>query len=121
MDGGLYGEMTTREPVRPMMLMTSPHLEDDAAVTAWKALTNRATVPTYWLEQPNSSHISFTISELLSPLLASSGFDHWAGLATVDRYLRDFFDRPLRRVETLVLGPSSGTSDVIWHTGHGVD
>lgn len=116
MDGGLYGAMTTAAPVRPMMLMTSPHPENDAAVAAWKALFARATtVPAYWLELPNSSHISFTISELLSPLLAPPGFDPRVGLATVDRYLRAFFDRYLLGEEALPLGPSVETTDVIWH------
>jgi dienelactone hydrolase len=116
MDGGLYGEMTRQAPVRPMMLMTSSQVDGVAeAVARWEALFARATVPSYWLELPNSSHISFTISELLSPLLAPEGFSPRAGLATVDRYLRAFFDRYLLGEETLPLGPSPETKDVIWH------
>ena len=73
--------------------------------------------PAYWLELPNSSHLSFTFSELLSPLLAPRGFDPRAGLRTVDKYLRAFFDTHLRGLPAAPLGPDAGDTDVEWRGG----
>jgi hypothetical protein len=71
---------------------------------------------TYWLELPGSTHLSFTMTQLLSPLLAPKGFDPRAGLHTVDMYLRAFFDAQLSAVKTLPLGPASVSLDVRWIT-----
>jgi predicted dienelactone hydrolase len=70
----------------------------------------------YWLELPNSTHYSFTFSQLLSPLLVPQGFEPRAGLRVVDKYLRAFFDTHLRSVPTRLLGPASRDTDVRWHT-----
>jgi hypothetical protein len=70
----------------------------------------------YWLELPNSSHLSFTFSQLLSPLLVPEGFEPRAGLRVVDKYLRAFFDLHLQGVDTRALGPKSGETDVRWRT-----
>jgi predicted dienelactone hydrolase len=115
MDGGLYGESETLPAVRPLLLMSSAEsVQYPEAVESWSSLIARATDAAYWLELPNSSHLSFTFSQLLSPLLAPPGFDPREGLLTVDTYLRAFFDRYLREMETLPLGPASGATDVRW-------
>jgi hypothetical protein len=71
---------------------------------ALESLIRRATGPAYWLELPNSSHLSFTFTQLLSPLLPPAGFDPRAGLLVVDTYLRAFFDTHLRGTDAPPLG-----------------
>jgi len=66
------------------------------------------------VELPGSTHYSFTITQLLSPLLVPKGFDPRAGLRIVDKYLRTFFDIHLRGMEKLPLEPASGQTDVRW-------
>jgi len=115
MDGGLYGKIVTEPAVRPLLLMSSAQsgqLPD--TIEKWKRMVANATAAAYWLELPGSTHLSFTITQLLSPLLVPKGFDPRAGLRIVDKYLRAFFDLHLRGVETLPLGPASGETDLRW-------
>ncbi len=85
-----------------------------AAAASRAALTERATAPAYWLELPNSSHLSVTFSELLSPLLAPPGFDPRAALLVVDTYPRAFFDTHPRGMEQPLLGPTATETDITW-------
>jgi predicted dienelactone hydrolase len=118
MDGGLYGETATLHAVRPLLLMTSAEsAQYMEAVDKWTSMIDNADAPAYWLELPNSTHFSFTITQLLSPLLAPDNFDPRGGLSVVDKYLRAFFDRHLRGVETLPLGSASAETDVRWISG----
>ncbi len=97
MDGGLYGESVTQPAVRPLLLMSSADSSRYTdTVEKWTHLIANATASAYWLELPGSSHLSFTFSQLLSPLLAPRGFEPRAGLRVVDKYLRAFFDTHLR-------------------------
>lgn len=115
MDGGLYGKIVKEPAVRPLLLMTSAHSHQlDYAVEKWKSLLAHAQAPAYWLELPNSSHLSFTITQLLSPLLVPKGYDPRAGLRITDKYLRTFFDIYLRGVKTTPLVPTSGEREVYW-------
>jgi predicted dienelactone hydrolase len=117
MDGGLYGQTLTQPSVRPLLLMTSAEsMQLSYAVKRWRQMIANADAPAYWLELPGSTHLSFTITQLLSPLLVPKGFDPRAGLHTVDKYLRAFFDTHLSDVKTLPLGPASGETDVRWIT-----
>lgn len=117
MDGGLYGGSTTMPAVRPLLLMSSADSNRyPSAIAGWTRLIASARADAYWLELPNSSHLSFTFSPLLSPLLAPQGFDPRGGLRTVDKYLRGFFDRYLRDTPTQPLGPASPDADVRWRT-----
>jgi predicted dienelactone hydrolase len=118
MDGGLYGGSVTQPAVRPLLLMTSADSGRlPGAVRRWTDLIANARGAAYWLELPNSSHLSFTFSELLSPLLAPQGFDPRAGLRVVDKYLRAFFDTHLRGAPAPRLGPGAGDTDVYWRGG----
>ena len=97
LDGGLYGGMLEQPATRPMLLVSSASSGgDDVARAAWRQAVDRAQGPASWLELPGSSHLSFTDSELLSPLLPPPGFEPRAGLAKVDHDLRLFFDTYLR-------------------------
>ena len=97
LDGGLYGGMVEQPAIRPMLLFSSGSSGgDDVAREKWRSAAERAQGPALWLELPGSSHLSFTDSELLSPLLPPSGFDPRAGLALIDHDLRLFFDTYLR-------------------------
>jgi predicted dienelactone hydrolase len=117
MDGGLYGDTLTRPAVRPLLLMTSTDSNQYAyAVENWTHLIANATDAAYWLELPHSSHLSFTFSQLLSPLLVPQGFDPHTGLRVVDKYLRAFFDAHLRRVATQGAGVVTEETDVHWHS-----
>lgn len=117
MDGGLYGGMVTAPAVRPLLLMSSTDSNRYPATMArWTSLIAHANAAAYWLELPNSTHLSFTFSQLLSPLLVPKGFEPRAGLRIVDTYLRAFFDLHLRGVDTRMLGSASGATDVRWHT-----
>jgi hypothetical protein len=68
----------------------------------------------YWLELPNSDHLSFTIIQLLSPILPPPGFDPYAGERIVDKYVRLFFDIQLRGADPKLLQPSPTVTDVRW-------
>lgn len=115
LDGGLYGAAASEPAPRPLMLMTSATSGDDARATAeWRNLVANADGAAYWLELPNSSHLSFTFTELLSPILTPSGFDPRAGLRTVDDHLRAFFDTHLRGLDAPLLQPGTRSPDVRW-------
>jgi hypothetical protein len=117
MDGGLYGGIATLPAVRPLLLMSSADSNRyPATVARWTHMIDQATKAAYWLELPNSTHLSFTFSQLLSPLLIPKGFEPRVGLGIVDKYLRAFFDLHLRGVDTRILGPASGETDVRWRT-----
>jgi dienelactone hydrolase len=97
LDGGLYGGIGRDLAVRPLLVISSADSAENAeAVAGWADLVERATAGATWLELPNSSHLSFTFSELLSPLLVPPGYDPRAGLQVVADHLRAFFDAELR-------------------------
>jgi len=79
-------------------------------------MVEQAKSEAYWLELPGSTHYSFTITQLLSPVLAPREFDPRAGLDTVHTYLRTFFDLHLRNGQTLPSEPVAGEADVRWLT-----
>lgn len=117
MDGGLYGKTATLPAVRPLLLMSSADSSRYPDTMAeWSHMISDATDSAYWLELPNSTHLSFTFSQLLSPLLVPQDYDPHAGLHTIDKYLRAFFDAHLRGISTQALGATSGETDVRWHT-----
>lgn len=117
MDGGLYGDTALLPAVRPLLLMTSADsAQYGETVSEWTQMITNATAPAYWLGLPDSTHLSFTLTQLLSPLLVPQNFDPYAGLRTIDNYLRAFFDLHLRDVETPLLEPASETNDVRWLT-----
>lgn len=117
MDGGLYGDSVTLPAVRPLLLMSSADSNRyPDTIAKWSQMVTNADNAAYWLELPNSTHFSFTFSQLLSPLLVPQDFDPRAGLRVVDKYLRAFFDLHLRGVETLPLGLDAGERDVRWMT-----
>jgi hypothetical protein len=117
MDGGLYGAIVTHAAIRPLLLMSSAESNQYSdAVEEWRHLVENANADAYWLELPNSTHFSFTITQLLSPILAPKNFDPRVGLQIIDVYVRAFFDRYLRRVETLPSNPQSYENDVHWLT-----
>lgn len=116
MDGALYGNSVIQPAVRPILLMTSADSSQYAdSVAEWSAMLANAADAVYWLELPNSTHFSFTITQLLSPLLVPENFDPRVGLSITDKYLRAFFDLHLRGVETFPLGQTDGGTDVDWH------
>jgi predicted dienelactone hydrolase len=97
LDGGLYGEIVTQPAVRPLLLMSSAESKQYTdTVDKWTRMVTNAHATAYWFELPDSTHYSFTITQLLSPLLAPEGFDPCAGLRIVDTQLRVFFDKHLR-------------------------
>ncbi|MBC7811991.1 MAG: hypothetical protein H7175_12630 [Burkholderiales bacterium] len=113
MDGGLYGDIKTQPSVRPMLLMTSAESgQFTDTVEEWTHMVENTNSTADWLELPGSTHFSFTITQLLSPLLVPEHFDPRAGLHVIDKYLRAFFDSHLRGAETL----PSGETDVRWLT-----
>ena len=117
LDGGLYGDSVTQPAIQPLLLMSSAESgQYQDTVGAWTRMIANANAAAYWLELPNSSHFSFTFSQLLSPLLVPQGFEPYSGLRVVDKYLRVFFDKHLRGVDTTLLGPASGATDVRWLT-----
>lgn len=117
MDGGLYGDSVILPAVRPLLLMSSADSNRyPNAIAKWTQLIANARTDAYWLELPNSNHLSFTFSQLLSPLLVPQDFDPRGGLDIVDKYLRGFFDRYLRNMPTQPLGPTSKDTDVRWRT-----
>lgn len=117
LDGGIYGDIRTLPAVRPLMLMTSAEsYENHEAVGAWRSMMDAATGPTYWLELPDSTHFSFTITQLLSPILVPPNFEPRAGLRATDKYLRMFFDLYVRENASVRLAPQADGSDVRWIT-----
>lgn len=117
MDGGLYGDIRNQPAVRPLMLMSSADSgQYTDTVEVWSHMVANANAAAYWLELPNSTHFSFTITQLLSPLLVPKNFDPRAGLHTIDTYLLAFFDLQLRGIETVPLEQTSGETDVHWFT-----
>ena len=114
-DGGLYGDMVTQPAVSPLMLMSSAESSQYTdTVEEWTRMIGNANAAAYWLEVPNSTHFSFTITQLLSPFLVPTDFDPRDGLHIMDKYLRAFFDLHLRGLESLPLGSSSAETDVRW-------
>lgn len=115
LDGALYGELVREPAVRPLLLITSAESYELAeTVTEWKQMMATVQTDAYWLELPGSNHYSFTILPLLSPLLTPRNFDARAGLGTVGKYVRAFFDENLRGVETFLFAPTAGEKDVRW-------
>lgn len=115
LDGGLYGDIVTLSTVRPLMLMTSAEsYENQEAVSAWRRMIAAATGPAYWLELPDSTHFSFTITQLLSPILVPQNFEPRDGLRVIDNYLRIFFDLYVRENASEHLVPDTDVSDVRW-------
>lgn len=117
LDGGLYGDTVTQPALRPLLLMSSADSSQyPDTVESWTHMIENANAAAYWLELPDSTHFSFTITQLLSPLLVPENFDPRIGLRTIDKYLSAFFDTHLRGIKTLPLRPSSETTDVNWFT-----
>ena len=117
LDGGLYGAIVNQPAVYPLLLMSSAESSQFAeTVEQWTRMIENASAEAYWLELPGSTHFSFTITQLLSPILAPEGFDPRAGLGILDRYLRAFFDVHLRGMETRPLQAASEESEVRWLT-----
>lgn len=115
LDGGLYGKLVDEPAVRPLLLMTSAEsYQLEEPVAKWQQMMANAQGIAYWLELPGSNHYSFTIVPLLSPLLAPQGMDVRAGLATTENYVRAFFDESLRGIESPLLEPGIGVTDVRW-------
>jgi predicted dienelactone hydrolase len=116
LDGGLYGAVMTEPAVRPILLMSSAESNQySEKMDEWTRMVENATADAYWLELPGSTHFSFTITQLLSPILAPKGFDPRAGLHIIDIYLRAFFDIHLRGVEPRP-EPVPGEMNVRWRT-----
>lgn len=115
MDGGLYGDIVSQPAVRPLLLMTSSGTASryPEVYQTWQQMVAAARDSAYWLELPNSTHYSYTVSQLLSPVLVPRNFDPRAGLAVVDRLLRAFFDRHLRGLAAPALDDADST-DVTW-------
>lgn len=114
LDGGLYGPVVTQPAVRPLLLMSSAESSQFTDTVAdWTHLITNAEAAAYWLELPGSTHFSFTITQMLSPILAPENFDPRAGLRTVDQYLRMFFDIHLRGEEAQGQ-PACAETDVRW-------
>lgn len=114
LDGGLYGKIVHEPAVRPLLLMSSADSSSQRAIDKWRLMIGNANADAYWLELPHSTHYSFTITQLLSPLLVPKGFDPRAGLHTIDKYLRAFFDLQLRGMQSEVLDSATKDSDVKW-------
>jgi predicted dienelactone hydrolase len=117
MDGGLYGLIVTEPADRPLLLMSSAESNQySETVEEWTRMVENANADAYWLELPGSTHFSFTITQLLSPILVPKDFDPRAGLHIVDTYLRTFFDLHLRGIRTLPVEPAPREADVRWFT-----
>ncbi len=116
LDGGLSAD-GSKAAFRPFMLMSSTESNQFSyAIQRWQKLITEAKAPAYWLELPGGNHYSFTILPLISPLISPQGFDIQAGLQTVARYTRAFFDLYLQGIQTDLLNSSLGATDVIWRT-----
>jgi predicted dienelactone hydrolase len=117
LDGGLYGQLLEQSAIRPLLLMTSAESSQyTATVEEWTRLVTKANDDAYWLEIPGSTHLSFTITQLLSPVLAPENFDPRAGLQIIDKYLRLFFDLHLRDHDAMNARLGCGEGDVRWLT-----
>ena len=117
MDGGLYGKIVSQPAVRPLLLMSSAESNQyTKAIEEWRSMVEQANADAYWLEVPGSTHYSFTITQLLSPVLAPRDFDPRAGLDTVHTYLRTFFDLHLRGRRMLLPEAAARAADVRWLT-----
>lgn len=117
MDGGLYGAIVSQPAVRPLLLMSSAESDQYEDTTEeWTRMIENANAPAYWLELPGSTHFSFTITQLLSPILAPKDFDPRAGLQIIATYLRIFFDVHLRSMEIPSWEPANEGTDVRWLT-----
>ncbi|HYF66395.1 MAG TPA: hypothetical protein VD886_26440 [Herpetosiphonaceae bacterium] len=117
LDGGLYGGIAREPATRPLLLMTSAESNRyQEAIDGWAALIDNAQADAAWLELPGSNHLSFTITQLLSPILVPAGFDPRAGLATAGAYLGAFFDAHLRGIDSPLLHPQPGAADVRWRS-----
>ncbi|MEZ5308623.1 MAG: hypothetical protein R2684_15875 [Pyrinomonadaceae bacterium] len=117
MDGGLYGDIRTQPAVRPLLLMNSSESSrNKEAVERWTHMIGNANATAYWLELPNSTHFSFTITQLLSPVLVPKNFDPSVGLHTIDKHLLAFFDLHLRDKKTVPIEQTSGETEVRWLT-----
>lgn len=115
LDGGLYGATAALPAVRPFLLMSSTDSNQyPYAITKWTALLTHAAADAYWLEVPNSSHLSFTFSQLFSPLLVPAGYEPRAGLSLIDRYLRAFFTAYLGDGSGDRFAQTLGNTDVSW-------
>jgi predicted dienelactone hydrolase len=100
LDGALYGENLTQPALRPLLLMTSAdsnRLHD--TVAEWNHLITTAATAE-WIELPHSTHLSFTLIQLLSPLLVPQGYDPYRGLHTIDQQLLRFFNTHLPPLPT---------------------
>ena len=63
MDGGLYGGIVNLPAVRPLLLMSSADSNRyPETVAKWTHMITNTTDAAYWLELPNSTHLSFTFS-----------------------------------------------------------
>lgn len=117
LDGGLYGAIVNQPAVRPLLLMSSAESNQYAeTIEEWRRMIENANAEAYWLELPGSTHFSFTITQLLSPILAPKDFHPRAGLRIVDTYLRTFFDIYLRGMKTPEIDSASEETDVRWLT-----
>lgn len=115
LDGGLYGESVTKPAIRPLLLMTSAESSQlPVPMAEWTQLIKQTRTPAYWVELPQSNHLSFTFIQLLSPLLIPQGFEPRAGLRVVDEYLRAFFDHHLRDIESPLLTADADATKVHW-------
>jgi predicted dienelactone hydrolase len=116
LDGGLSAALLP-PALRPFMLMSATETNKFSyAIERWQKLLTQAKAPAYWLELPGSNHYSFTILPLISPLASPRDFDIQAGLQTVAKYTRAFFDLYLQGTQTDLLSSSLGETDVIWRT-----
>lgn len=114
MDGALYGDMLSLPAVRPLLLISADESNDyTEAIQAWERAVAMTTADAYWLELPGSNHLSFTLSHLITPVLAPPGFDTRAGLSVIERYLRAFFDVYLRGDDVQRLA-QTGDDSVRW-------
>jgi predicted dienelactone hydrolase len=117
LDGGMTSTGASKPAVRPVMLISSSDSNQFAStMQRWTQLISTSTAPAYWIELLGGDHYSLTIVPLLSPLLAPRVFDVRAGLRTVDKYTRTFFDLHLRGIKTQLLRPTSVAAEVRWHS-----
>ncbi|WP_110517959.1 alpha/beta hydrolase family protein [Herpetosiphon llansteffanensis] len=115
LDGGLYGQSVERSATKPLLLLTSQESSNVTdAVKNWNHLISNAQNQAVWLELPNSSHLSFTFAQLLSPLLVPAGFEPSQGLALADSYVRMFLDVYLRGASHEQFADLAQRSEMRW-------
>ncbi len=115
LDGGLYGTRVNQPTTRPFLLLTSMESNQVGdAVKHWNYLLANAQQQAVWLELPNSSHLSFTFAQLLSPVLVPDGFEPRQGLAIADSYVRAFLDVHLRAASPQQFAALANRHDVRW-------